>query len=177
MEPSFVCIEVATVRVQASEVLPSNHSTAVKGEHRMSTEENRAIVRQYLEEAWIKGNVGIIDELMAVNYARHMAGFAPPLNREGQKQRITAFRRAFPDLRLTIDDLIAEGDQVVFRITLRGTHQGAFMGISPTGKPVTVTAIDIARFVNGKIVDHWGQMDALGLMQQLGVAPTPGQSS
>ena len=143
----------------------------------MSTEENKAHVCLYLEEAWNKGNVGIIDELMASDYARYMSGPAQPLNREGQKQRITAFRKAFPDLHLTIDDLIAEGDKVMFRITVRGTHQGAFMGISPTGKPVTVTAIDIARFVNGKIVEHWGQMDSLGLMQQLGAIPAPGKTS
>jgi len=140
----------------------------------MSIEDNKAHVRRYLEEAWNMGNVGIIDELMASDYARYMSGPAQPLNREGQKQRITALRKAFPDLHLTIDDLIAEGDKVVFRITLRGTHQGAFMGIAPTGKPVTVTAIDIARFVNGKIVEHWGQMDSLGLMQQLGVASSKG---
>lgn len=143
----------------------------------MSTEDNKAHVRRYLEEAWNKGNVGIIDELMASDYARYMSGPAQPLNREGQKQRITTFRKALPDLHLIIDDLIAEGDKVVFRITVRGTQQGAFMGISPTGKPVTVTAIDIARFVNGKIVEHWGQMDSLGLMQQLGVIPAPGQAS
>ncbi len=105
----------------------------------MSTEENKALVRRYLEEAWNKGNVGILDELMASDYARYMSGQASPLNREGQKQRITAFHKAFPDLHLTIDDLVAEGDKVVFRITVRGTHQGAFMGISPTGKLVTVT--------------------------------------
>jgi predicted ester cyclase len=89
----------------------------------MSTEDNKAHVRCYLEEAWNKGNVGIIDELMASDYARYMSGPAQPLNREGQKQRITAFRKAFPDLHLTMDDLIAEGDQVVFRVTVRGTHQ------------------------------------------------------
>ena len=143
----------------------------------MSTEENKALVRRYLEEAWNKGNVGILDELMASDYSRYMSGPAKPLNREGQKQRITAFRKALPDLHLTIDDLVAEGDKVVFRITLRGTHQGAFMGVSPTGKPVTVTAIDIARFAGGKIVEHWGQMDSLGLMQQLGAVPAPGQAS
>ena len=134
----------------------------------MSTEENKATVRRYLEEAWNKGNVGIIDELMASDYSRYMSGPAQPLNREGQKQRITSFHKAFPDIHLTIEDLVAEGDKVVFRITIRGTHQGAFMGIAPTGKPVTVSAIDIARFADGKIVEHWGQMDSLGLMQQLG---------
>jgi steroid delta-isomerase-like uncharacterized protein len=142
----------------------------------MPEEENKALVRRYLDEAWNKGNVGIIDELMANDYARYMSGPVQPLDREGQKQRITAFRKALPDLYLAIDDLIAEGDKVVFRITLRGTNQGAFMGIPPTGKPMTVTAIDVVRFADGKIVEHWGQMDSLGLMQQLGAVPTPGQA-
>src|SRR5438552_2736603 len=131
----------------------------------MSTEENKAIVRQYLEEAWNKGNVGIIDELMVVDYARYVAGSATPLSREGQKQRIAAFHRAFPDLHLAVEDLIAEGDKVAFRVTLRGTHQREFMRVPPTGKQVLVTAIDVARLADGKIVEHWGQMDTLGLMQ------------
>lgn len=134
----------------------------------MSIEQNKAIVRRYLEEAWNKRNVGIIDELMAPTYARYVSASAAPLNREGLKQRITTFHRALPDLRLTIDDMIAEKDEVVFRITIRGTHQGELMGVPPTGKQVTMTAIDIARFEDGKIVEHWGQMDALGLMEQIG---------
>ncbi len=140
----------------------------------MSTEPNKAIVRRYLEEAWNKGNVGILDELMAPNYARYMSGQASPLNREGQKQRITTFHSALPDLHLTIEDLIAEGDKVVFRITVRGTQQGMLMGVPPTGKQVTVTAIDIARVAEDKIVEHWGQMDTLGLLQQLGAIPPRG---
>jgi predicted ester cyclase len=139
----------------------------------MSTEENKAIVRRYLEESWNKGNVGIIDELMAPNYARYLAGQAKPLDREGQKQRIAGFHKAMPDVHLAIDDLFAEGDQVVFRVTIRGTHQGAFMGAAPTGKQITATAIDIARLADGRIVEHWGQMDTLGLMQQLGLIPAP----
>ena len=141
----------------------------------MSPEDNKAIVRHYLEEAWNKGNVGILDELMAPTYARYMSGQASPLSREGQKQRITTFHRALPDLHLTIEDLIAEGDKVVFRVTVRGTQEGALMGISPTGKQVSVTAIDIARVADGKIVEHWGQMDMLGLLQQLGALP-PGRN-
>jgi steroid delta-isomerase-like uncharacterized protein len=139
----------------------------------MSTEENKAIVRRYLDEAWIKKNVSVIDELMASDYARYLPGQPKPLDREGQKQRIAGFHKAMPDLDFVVDDLFAEGDRVVFRVTIRGTHQGAFMGVAPTGKQVTVTAIDIARLENGKIVDHWGQMDMLGLMQQLGLIPTP----
>jgi steroid delta-isomerase-like uncharacterized protein len=139
----------------------------------MSPEDNKAIVRRYLEEAWNKGNVGILDELMTPTYARYMSGQAAPLNREGQKQRISTFQRALPDLHLTIEDMIAEGDKVVFRVTLRGTQQGTLMGIPPTGKQVSLTAIDIARVADGKIVEHWGQMDMLGLLQQLG-ALSPG---
>lgn len=134
----------------------------------MSTEANKATVRRYLEEAWNKGNVGIIDELMANDYARYMSGTASPLDREWQKQRISAFRKGLPDLHLSIEDMIAEGDRVVFRITIRGTHQGPLMGVPATGKQVTVTAIDVARFTNGKIAEHWSQMDSSGLMQQLG---------
>ena len=140
----------------------------------MSPEDNKALVRRYLEAAWNQGNVGILDELMAPTYARYMSGQAAPLNREGQKQRISSFHRAFPDLHLSIEELIAEGDKVVFRVTVRGTQQGMLMGIPPTGKQVAVTAIDIARVADGKIVDHWGQMDTLGLLQQLGALPARG---
>ena len=138
----------------------------------MSTEENKARFRRYVEEAWNKGNVDIMDELMAAHYARHMAISAPPLTREGQKQRILGFRRAFPDLRLTIEDMVAEGEKVSIRITLRGTHQGEFMRVPPTGKQIAVGVVDVARFEDGKVVEQWGQSDLLGLLQQLGVIPT-----
>jgi len=82
---------------------------------------------------------------------------------------------AFPDLHFTVEDFIAEGDKVVARLTVRGTQQGIFMGIPPTGKHATVTAIDINRMAGGKSVEHWLNMDTLGLLQQLGVIPAPGQ--
>ncbi len=137
----------------------------------MSAEENKAIVLRYLDEAWIKRNLNILDELMAPNYARYLPGQDTPLDREGQKRRIAGFHTAMPDLVFTVEDLFAEGDRVVFRVMIRGTQQGPLMGIAPTGKQLTVTAIDIARLENGKIVDHWGQMDMLGLMRQLGLVP------
>ncbi|HEU0001247.1 MAG TPA: ester cyclase [Ktedonobacteraceae bacterium] len=135
----------------------------------MSAEENKAIVRRYLDEAWIKRNVNILDELMAPNYARYLPGQDKPLDREAQKKRIAGFHTAMPDLVFIVDDLFAEADRVVFRVTIRGAHEGAFLGVAPTGKQLTVTAIDIARLENGKIVDHWGQMDMAGLMRQLGL--------
>ena len=137
----------------------------------MPAEENKASIRRYVEEAWNKGNVDIMDELMAAHYARHMAISAPPLTRDGQKQRILGFRRAFPDLRLTIEDMVAEGEKVSFRLTLRGTHQGDFMHVPPTGKQIVVGAVDVARFEDGKVVEQWGQTDMLGLLQQLGAIP------
>jgi predicted ester cyclase len=89
---------------------------------------------------------------------------------------VTTFRAAFPDLRITAEDVIAEGDKVVARFTMRGTHRGEFMGIGPTGESISVTGIDIVRVVGGKAVEHWGQTDALGLLQQLGAIPAPGQA-
>jgi|SRR5690348_8082011 len=135
----------------------------------MSVEENKAIVRKYLDEAWIKRNLSILDELMAPNYARYLPGQTTPLDREGQKRRSAGFHAAMPDLDFLIEDLFAEGDRVVFRVKISGTHEGTFLGVAPTDKRLIATAIDIARLENGEIVDHWGQMDMAGLMRQLGL--------
>ncbi len=85
------------------------------------------------------------------------------------------FRAAFPDMRLTVEDMIAEGDRVVDRITWQATHQGELMGVSPSGNSVRVTEMHISRIAEGKIVERWGQPDMLGMMRQLGVIPPPGQ--
>jgi steroid delta-isomerase-like uncharacterized protein len=138
-----------------------------------SVEDSKAVIRQYLEEAWNQKNLGILDQLTASNYARYISGQASPLDREGQKQRIASFHQGLPDVHLTLEDLVAEGDRVVFRITLHGTHTGTLMGVPPTGRQVTISAIDIARLADGKIVEHWGQMDTFGLLQQLGASSTP----
>jgi len=93
------------------------------------------------------------------------------------KQFLSLYLTAFPDARFTVEDDLAEGDLVVSRSTLCGTHQGEFMGIPPTGKPVTVTGIAIDRIVGGKFVEGWLNFDALGMLHQLGVIPAPGQVS
>ena len=82
---------------------------------------------------------------------------------------------AFPDIQMNVEDMIAEADKVVARVSVSGTHQGEFMGIDPTGNRVAITGIDILRIADGKIVEHWGNFDDLGMMQQLGVIPEPGQ--
>ena len=111
--------------------------------------------------------MGIIDEMMAPNYARYMNGPQPPLDREKQKQRILGFRTAFPDIRINIVDSVASGDKVVSRMEGSGTHQGEFLDVPSTGKSVAIYAIDIVRFADGKIVDQWGVMDMLSILQQI----------
>ncbi len=140
----------------------------------MSTEQNKTIVRQLIEEVWNKGNLSRAEALISASFVDHTAppGLAPGL--EGFKQMYSMFRAAFPDLQISIEDQIAEGDKVVGRVTLHGTHQGDFRGMSPTGKAITVTGIRIDRITKGKVVEHWASFDQLGMLQQLGAVPTPG---
>jgi predicted ester cyclase len=140
----------------------------------MSTEDNKALMRRFYEEVFNQKNTAAIDEFIDPHGVDHSAPPGTPGGIEGQKQLIGMYLTAFPDVHLTVEDMIAEGDTVVARLTARGTHQGAYMGIPPTGKQVTVTAIDINRMAGGKSVEHWLEMDNLGMLQQLGVAPAMG---
>ena len=140
-----------------------------------STEVNKASMRRFYEEAFNKKNRAAIDEFIDPTQVDHAAPPGTPGGLEGAKHTVAMYLTAFPDLYFTVEDLIAEGDKVVARLTTRGTQQGVFMGIPPTGKHVTVTAIDINRLAGGKSVEHWLNMDTLGLLQQLGVIPAPGQ--
>ena len=142
----------------------------------MSTEENKAKVRRIIEEVWNGGNLAVLDELVAPNCVFHdlSTTFRGP---EGIKRYVMMYRMAFPAVHFTIDDLIAEGERVVIRWTVTGTHKGELQGIAPTGKYVRVTGIVISRFAKGKVEEDWINFDALGMMQQLGVVPAPGQAS
>ena len=134
----------------------------------MSTEENESLVRRYVEQILNRGNMAVADELLAADYRRHISPTTAPLSVDVQKQRLAGIRTAFPDWHLTVEDMIADGDRVAFRATIRGTHKGTFQSIAPTGKAVTVSALDIVRIENGKLVEHWGGPDLLSLLQQLG---------
>jgi steroid delta-isomerase-like uncharacterized protein len=142
----------------------------------MSAEQNKALFRQFVEEAFNRGNLSLADELLAPDFVEHEE-LPPgiPAGREGVKVLASMLRSAFPDFKATIDDMIAEGDKVVMRQTWTGTHKGEFMGIPATGKRVSFGVIDIVRIDGGKCVEHWGQMDSMGLMQQLGAVPAPGE--
>jgi len=142
----------------------------------MSTEENKALVRRFDEAVWNRRDPSLVDELFAPSHVFRAAG-SPPLDREGHKQMIAHFQGAFPDGRNTTDELIAEGDKVASRWTYRGTHRGAFQGIPPTGKQVTLTGISLWRVEGGQIVESWHEADFLGLMHQLGAIPAPPQAT
>jgi steroid delta-isomerase-like uncharacterized protein len=142
----------------------------------MSADENKAIVQSAVE-AFNRGDWDAVDRLFAVDYVDHdpsRAGLPP--GPEGVKQAWSMFRAALPDLQGAIEDMIAEGDKVVVRGVVRGTHQGELMGIPPTGRQVTVTLIDINRIEGDKLVERWAEQDNLGMMQQLGVIPEPEQT-
>jgi predicted ester cyclase len=136
----------------------------------MSAEKYKALGRRLVEEAINEGNLAFIDEFMVADYDRHDAG-SHVVGRENYKQLLRAIRVAFPDLHETIEVLIAEGDMVALRGTFRGTHNGEFRGIAPTGKVVEWTYTGIIRLANGKMVESWSNSDMLGLMQQLGAIP------
>ena len=136
----------------------------------MSIEENKTIVRRY-QKAYNTNNLDDLDELVADDLITHalMPGMPPGL--EGGKQIHRMTIAAIPDLDTAIEDLIAEGDKVVMRFTATGTFKNEFIGLPPTGKLITFTGISIFRLAGGKIVEHWGQEDELGLMRQLGAIP------
>lgn len=143
----------------------------------MATETNKTNVRRAFEEGLNQGKVAVFDELCAPSYSYHEP-VRPDVRTLGDYKRyITEVHRAFPDIHATIEDLIAEGEQVVVRYSWRGTNTGELvmptMHLPATGKPVTVLGILIVRTVEGKAVEAWNQMDGLGLFQQLGLIPIP----
>ena len=140
----------------------------------MSTEENKALTLRLIEEVINQGKLSTIDELIAADAVDHSLPPGLPPGREGVKLFLGMIRTAFPDIHETVEDIIAEGDTVVTRTTWRGTHQGALLGIAPTGKQVSVSGIDISRVASGMFVEHWQSADDLGLLQQLGVIPAMG---
>jgi len=140
----------------------------------MQPDENKTVVRRFLEEVFTGGNLELADEIFAPNYVLHdpsvPQGARGP---EGMKQYVAMYRSAYPDTRFTVEDQIAEGDRVVTRWAANGTQRGELMGIPPTGMPVTISGIEVDRIGDGRIEESWVIYDALGMMQQLGVIPVP----
>ena len=135
----------------------------------MSADAHRAVVQRLFDEVWDQGNVVVVDEIFAPEYLDHAS---PPgiINRgpENHKQLFAKLRSAFPDISNTLEEVIVEGNKVAFRNTLRGTHQGPFMGMAPTGRSFVQGQMHIVHFSEEKMVEHWAARDDLGMMQQLG---------
>lgn len=143
----------------------------------MSAEENKAIVQRYHEEIFNNGNLTIADEIFDPNYLNSAIDqMGLPRGPEGFKQYASMMRTAFPDLHLTVEDQVAEENKEVHRIIARGTHKGDLMDIAPTNKQVEINAIAIDHISGGKVLETWAVVDMLGIMQQLGVIPPPGQT-
>ena len=145
----------------------------------MSTEENKAVARRYWDEVWSTGNVAIVDEIFATDSLFHPGVGTAARGPEARKQATSRWRTALPDFRATIEDIFAEGDKVVVRWTVRGTHRGSLelesVGTIPaTGKQVSFAGMDIYHFRGGTIVEAWRHWSSLQLVQQLGVVPTVG---
>jgi steroid delta-isomerase-like uncharacterized protein len=142
----------------------------------MSANENKAVVRQFFEELLSTDNFALADELLSPGFRFYFAGSPDPMGLESYKEFLAARRAAFPDRRFVVEDMIAEGDKVSARFTMRGTHNGDLPGIVPSGKEVTMTGIDMIRLEEGKMVEDRVEVDQLGMMQQLGVIASPQQA-
>jgi len=138
------------------------------------SEQNKSVMRRLVEELWNKGDLSLADQFFTPNYTHHDPA-TPDFGRgpESEKKRASLYRTAFPDLRLTIENIISEGDTVMARWSCHGTHKGDLGGIAPTGKRIDFTGDSVARLSGGKLAEGWVNWDALGLMQQLGVVPAP----
>ncbi len=136
------------------------------------TQRNKVVVRRFVEEVQNANDWAAYDELNDPGFVNLSAPPGIPPDRAGGKMFLQGFANAFPDARFTIEDMIAEGDRVATKKTFTGTHTGDFAGIAPTGNRVTLTYVDILRLRDGRIIEHWLNMDQLSFMQQLGVIPT-----
>lgn len=138
------------------------------------SEQNKAIVRRLMEEVASKGHYEALDELVDAGFVGHSS--TPETETrgvEGYKQFLMMLRGAFPDLQISVEDQFAEGDTVVTRWTARATHQGEFFGVPPSGRPGTMSGINIDRVSNGKVIECWSNSDELGLLRQIGALPEP----
>lgn len=133
----------------------------------MSVQENKALMRRWYDQVWKQGNMDVFDEFIAPDYVHHDEPCADLPTAEEYKKWISMVRGLFPDYDLTVEDMIAEGDQVAVRGTMRGNHTRKVMGVAPTGRALTMRWIYIARIADGKIVEGWMNGDRMGLRLQL----------
>jgi predicted ester cyclase len=147
----------------------------VSGTSRAEQEQNMERFRRLILVGFGQGDLAVVDDLFSPDFIERQEGIRPP-NADGVKGAIAYLRRALPDLNYTIEDIAASDDRVWGRMRVRGTHRGTFMAIPPTGAEIAITVIDICRFVDGKIVEHWGVPDRLSVLEQIGAVVQPSQA-
>jgi predicted ester cyclase len=136
-----------------------------------TADRNEALFRRLIEEGFSQGNLAVVDEVISPHSQEHQPGLGP--GPDGLKGAISYLRSVFPDLTLTVEDITADGDKIWARLRARGTHLGPLMGRPPTGRAMDITVMDVCRFENGQIVEHWGVPDRFTQLEQLGLLPTP----
>ncbi len=143
-------------------------------EDRRASDRNKHLLRRFYDEVVNEGNLDLIDELLSEDFVEHEEFPGISQDREGVKQFFGMLRAAFPDVTMTPEQIVAEGDIAVGNVRVRGTHQGEFMGIPPSGRSIDVREVDIVRFEGEVAVEHWGAFDALHLLEQLGASAEAG---
>jgi predicted ester cyclase len=169
-QPKIAYHEVSLPIIRVTIFMP--HPTAEGAEH--MSEANKATVRRLVEEVQNRRDLARMDTFFIPNFINHLEAPALSSEHNAVERAKIAFREmftAFPDLHVTIQDQVAEGDKVVTHKLFQGTHQGTYMGVAPTGRQIAFAVIDILRLDNGKVVEHWAIQDRLALMQQLGILP------
>jgi steroid delta-isomerase-like uncharacterized protein len=139
----------------------------------LSTDENKALVRRFIDEIFVQGRFDAVDQLLTDDFTPHTWG-STGAGKEDLKRAITRVREGLSDPSMKIEDMIAEGDRVAVRLTARAVQTGQFMGLPPSGMPYTIGEIHIFRIVEGRVAEHWHQADLLGMMRQLGATPGGG---
>lgn len=160
-----------SINAQVNDTLSDlNNKAILKNEMINNAEQmnaNEQVFRILIEEGFSKGDTSVFDSYTSEDFIEHQYGFNPP-NVSSVKRAITNLHKAFPDFSMTIEDIVSSGDKVWGRMTARGTHEGQFGQLAPTGNKFEITVIDIMRFSEGKLVEHWGVPDRVALMEQLG---------
>lgn len=134
----------------------------------MAAEDNRRLLHSYVTEVWENANLGALPDFLADDFRRHVSPTLPPLDRDGQIQRLTALRAAIPDIKLRVEDVVADDERIAFRSIMTGTHRGTLGGLPPTEKPITVGLVDVIRVEEGRFAEQWGGPDMADLFRQLG---------
>jgi steroid delta-isomerase-like uncharacterized protein len=162
---------VALLAIAVAERLRRRRSSKQTEGSRQMSDANKSVSRRLVEEAFNQGKYDVIEELIVPTFVNHDPATGDVKGYDGVRQNIDGYRSAFPDLKITIEEQLAEGDLVATRWTATGTHKGELLGIAPTGKQATVTGVTIDKLKDGKIVESWNNWDTLGMMRQLGVVP------